>query len=104
MIILQIYYFIESTYMNRNELPPSLPHGMPSVNPEDNPYRLKKSQIGAYKTTNTTPFQAPLPYTSPGTHDISYSAPAHDVLQEQTTAQTGRVGFSRINSLKLLCY
>ena len=74
----------------RNELPPTLPHGMSGVNPEDNPYRLKKSQIGAYKATNT-PFQAPLPYTSPGTHDIPYSAPTHDILQEQLTTQTGNM-------------
>ncbi|KAI6661193.1 hypothetical protein LOD99_10172 [Oopsacas minuta] len=38
---------------------------LPSPNFEILPaYRLKKSQIGAYMSATTTPFQAPLPFMS----------------------------------------
>ena len=77
----------------RNDLPPALPLGLPGVSSDDNPYRLKKSQIGSYKPTTATPFQAPTPFMSAGVQPTQ-AAPlpsAYESTQQQIHTQSGNL-------------
>ena len=78
----------------RNDLPPALPLGLPGVGTDDNPYRLKKSQIGVYKPTTTTPFSAPTPFMNPGVQPNPYTAPPPvPPVQQQIPTQPGNTPY-----------